>query len=510
MFLPEMDAIKYFLCLLILTPLPGLARQFPDTLKVHLPDTSLNAENSLFLLEQKTGVYFSFNPEIFSREKIMVWKEGEIALKEILDSIANQQGLRYTPIGNQVVFHREGEVPVIPGERGDRTEPIPKIRGRILGLSSGEPLPYATVWIPSIGEGTMANSEGWFMLKTGNGNPADSVAFGYMGYKTRYRRMGELKDSLNIISLETSFIPIQEVVIRRADPLHLLRQAVDKIPENSMLGPLIEKAFYRETIQKDDRYVSVSEAVIEVYKPALVSGTHEQVKVLKGRKNRDLSEMDTLMVKLKGGLETSFLLDAVRNRPDFLREELFHLYNYRMSDIVVIQDRSSYAIDFFQKENTPPPHYRGRIYIDLENLAIRGVEFEVIPGTLHSIAGSLIYRKPRQVKVRPLSASYMVRYKSDGGQFFLSMIRADNRFRVRPRKKLFGNEFRTVSEMAVTAIQTKDVNRFRLKETANSMDIFSDLLGGYDPEFWGPYNTILPEESLEDALIRIGKLLQSQ
>jgi len=90
------------------------------------------------------------------------------------------------------------------------------------------------------------------------------------------------------------------------------------------------------------------------------------------------------------------------------------------------------------------------------------------------------------------------------------MIRADNRFRVRQRKKLFGNEFRTVSEMAVTGLVTEDVNRFRMRETANASDIFVDLLGGYDRAFWGPYNYLIPEESLEDALIRISRLMENQ
>jgi hypothetical protein len=238
--------------------------------------------------------------------------------------------------------------------------------------------------------------------------------------------------------------------------------------------------------------------------------SNEQARVVRGRKNYDLSEMDTLMVKLKAGLETSFLLDMVRNRPDFLQEDRFYKYQYRMSDIVLIQDESTYVIDFHQKESTTPPHYRGRIYIDLESLAFRGIEFEVDPKTISSVANSMVLKKPRKVKVRPLTASYSVRYKSEGDVFYLSMIHAENRFRVRTSKKLFGNDFSTVSEMAITGLDTLEVNRFRFRETANPEDIFVDVLGGYDPGFWGPYNYLIPEESLEDALIRISRLMEDQ
>ena len=36
------------------------------------------------------------------------------------------------------------------------------------------------------------------------------------------------------------------------------------------------------------------------------------------------------------------------------------------------------------------------------------------------------------------------------------------------------------------------------------------MLGGYDPDFWGPYNYIIPDETLEEALIRIGRLMGNQ
>jgi hypothetical protein len=89
------------------------------------------------------------------------------------------------------------------------------------------------------------------------------------------------------------------------------------------------------------------------------------------------------------------------------------------------------------------------------------------------------------------------------------MIRADVRFRIREKRKLFGNEFRTLSEMAITQLQTDHVDRFRVRETTNTGDIFADLLGGYDQEFWGPYNIIIPDESMEEALKRISRLMEN-
>ncbi len=213
------------------------------------------------------------------------------------------------------------------------------------------------------------------------------------------------------------------------------------------------------------------------------------------------------MIKLKGGLQTSFMLDFIRHRPEFLDPELFHLFDFKMADIITVQDRSTYAIDFKQKSDTDPPHYQGRIYIDMETMAFRGTDMEVDPETISRATNAMVLRKPRNLKVRPLSASYQVSYKSDGERFYLSMIRVDVTFRMRERKKLFGNEFRTLSEMAVTNLQTDHASRFSVRETTDTEDIFADLIGGFDREFWGPYNIIIPDESMEEALERISRLM---
>lgn len=510
MFSQVRDAIKYGLVFLIFLSLPGKAQQGYDSLQVSLPDTSLSIGNTLILLEQGTELYFSYNPGIFPADSTMEWAAGEYLLGEILDRICGINQVERTLVGNQIVLHPAGEAPASHDQLAtDLLMPqILTIKGRVFGESEKDPLAYSTVWLPSTWEGTIANADGYFAFKVPVEWNADTIAVSCMGYETLLIPIAELSDSLNTIILPQSLIPIQEVVIRRTNPVYLLRLALSRIPDNNSRRPVVETAFYRETIQKNNNYISVSEAVVDVFKPGYESLSIEQIKLRRGRKNIDYTEADTLMVKLKAGLETSFLLDVIRNRPDFLQEESFYRYRYHMSDIVVFQENLAYAIDFTQKPETDPPHYLGRIYIDLNTFAIRAVEFEVDPGTIASMAGSMVVRKPRKARVRPLSASYQVRYKAEEGLYHVSLIRAENRFRIRPHKKLFGNEIRTVSEMAVTGLQTENVERFRIRESVNPREVFTDMLGGYDPAFWGPYNYIIPEESLEEALTRISRLMK--
>ena len=102
-------------------------------MQVTLPDTNLSLERSLLLLEGKTDLYFSYNPEILDLEDEFIWQQGVHTLENILQVIKEQQDVNYTIIGNQVVFYLPGAEPglVIPIEERDPDQ-IRKITGQIL------------------------------------------------------------------------------------------------------------------------------------------------------------------------------------------------------------------------------------------------------------------------------------------------------------------------------------------------------------------------------------------
>ena len=504
-----MQQIRWFIPLLLFYSIPGSSQYNPDSVSFIYPDTTLSLEQSLLFVEKATGIYFSYNPVNLGLDDTLELSHGPWKLSDFIRMIIAREDLQYTLIDNQIVFHRPDEVP------GDSipemtAEPIVSrtVRGQVLSLSDEDPLAFSTIWIPSTWQGTVANTEGFFIIKLTGTAISDSLAVSCMGYQTRFISLAALNDSLNLIHLPASIIPIQEVIVRRTEPLSLIRLALEKMPDNYYQEPVIETAFYRESILKNDRYINISEAVLNIYKPGNDGYTTEQVKVLKGRRNLDLQETDTLLIKLQGGLQTSFLLDISRNPPDFLDPDKFKYFEYQMSDIITMQGQPTYAIDFTQKMYSNPPHYQGRIYIDLETLAFRGAEFEVNPRTISRLTNAMVLRKPRNLHVRPISAAYQVLYKEEGNKFYLSLIRADNRFRIKERRKLFGSVYRTVSEMAITQLRTEDVKRFKPRETTRITDVFTDLLGGFEQAFWGPYNYLIPEEKLEDAMKQFGNNLE--
>ena len=63
--------------------------------------------------------------------------------------------------------------------------------------------------------------------------------------------------------------------------------------------------------------------------------------------------------------------------------------------------------------------------------------------------------------------------------------------------------FKTVFEFASNDIDTSEVTRFNRNETISPYKVFIDEDHKYDKKFWGEYNYISPNESLEEALVRI-------
>ena len=91
-------------------------------------------------------------------------------------------------------------------------------------------------------------------------------------------------------------------------------------------------------------------------------------------------EKDTIIARMKSGINASLSLDLIKELPDFLLiDEKIESYMYASSDIAVIDDRLAHVIYFEQKGNINSALYRGELYIDTENNALLRAHFEINP-----------------------------------------------------------------------------------------------------------------------------------
>ncbi|MCI0522872.1 MAG: carboxypeptidase-like regulatory domain-containing protein, partial [Bacteroidales bacterium] len=221
------------------------------------------------------------------------------------------------------------------------------IRGKVIDAETNLPLVFAGVAIQGSNVSTVTNLDGEFILKVTEPT-AEKVEFSYVGYKNVVMAISEMKTNgqRNVISLETAMIPIKEIIVKPLMPAEILEEVISRFEVNYPGVPNDMTGFYRETIKKNRNYVSIGEAVVEVFKAPYQNDLRfDAVKIYKGRKNNDVEKADTVLFRLQGGPTTTLYLDIVKNPEIFLTREALAQYDFELSNIVVIDDRTNYVIN---------------------------------------------------------------------------------------------------------------------------------------------------------------------
>jgi hypothetical protein len=382
--------------------------------------------------------------------------------------------------------------------------------GKVVDVTTKKPIEYANVYLLGSSLGTVTNAEGEFVLKVPVTELTRQVGFSYLGYQNIVLPLAQMKDKDNVIRMATSAVSLDAVVIRTDDPLDLLSMAFRNIGENYKSDPEMLIGFYRETVKQNKSYVAVAEAVLDVYKSSYSSMIdNDRVQIYKGRKSQDVKKMDTLMFKLQGGPRTSFLLDVVKNPGELLSEDYLQNYNFRFAGFATIDGRDNYVIEFDQKPNVELPLYKGRIYLDTKNMAFARLEFSLSDKALVLASSDLVRKKPMDLRVDVLGADYLVNYRILNGKWYLNHVKSELTFRCNWKKKRYNSTYTTALEMAVTDRDTLNVNKAKYKDQSKQTDIFADKVNSYkDENYWGEYNYIKPDESIESVINKLNRKLK--
>jgi hypothetical protein len=280
--------------------------------------------------------------------------------------------------------------------------------------------------------------------------------------------------------------------------------AINRIDRNNHVEAKQITAFYREMIKKGNTYVSINEAVLDINKSGYGSFRNDQLGIYKARGNYDSNRIDTLMVKFQGGPHSALDIDVARD--PFLGVEpliLKEYYDFELVTPVTIDNKYFYVIEFNQKPFLTDILFRGRAYIESESMAIARVEFNMNVEDNPRASNFFIRKKPSNLKMEVVSAAYMINYKEINGIWHFDYSRTEVKFNAKWDKRWFKNSYTIMSELASTEIsdrQRKIENENRIK----SRDIMSAKVQDFtDENFWGGYNIIEPDASIESVISRI-------
>ena len=404
----------------------------------------------------------------------------------------------------------------IAGNRSDKKNGVQQnlivIKGKVIDAESRAPLVFATVAVKESNVAIVTNIDGEFTLKVGDLTTSKNLEVSFVGYKNKTIPLSELKDngSKNVIALESAPIPIKEIIVKPLDPVSIMEKAISNLSKNYETVPNLMTAFYRETIRKNRTYVSIGEAAVEIFKaPYNTDLRFDGARIYKGRKNTDVEKMDTVLFKLQGGPISVLELDLAKNTESVLTKEAMQNYNYTLSGVVEIDGKPHYVIEFVQKPSVETPLFMGSFYIEMDSYAISEAEFGFNLANKEAAQSIFIKKKPLGMKVTPEIATYRTKYREQGGKWYFTYSRAEVKFKVDWKKRLFNTYYTTMSEIAITDRTDKVVIKFAGKDKIKYNDVFSDKVTAFtDKEFWGDYNVIEPDQSIESAIRRLSRKLK--
>ena len=215
-----------------------------------------------------------------------------------------------------------------------------QFKGEVVDQQSKKPLVFATLTIDETNISTVTNTEGEFLLKIPKEISDGNVLVSFLGYRTRIIPLSQLKENKNRILLEVSVTELSEVNISvPRNAVTLVKEMLRRKGENYFDDPTVMTAFYRETIKKRRKNVSLSEAVVNIYKTPYTSPKRDLVELYKARKSTDYSKLDTLALKLQGGPFNALFVDIMKYPEFIFTKESIEDYSFSFDRSTRINDK---------------------------------------------------------------------------------------------------------------------------------------------------------------------------
>lgn len=392
------------------------------------------------------------------------------------------------------------------------------VYGKVMDGRTEQPVAYASVSLAGTPVSNVTNADGLFSLKIPAGTPSDAaVTVHHLGYvnasRTQAAFQGSTADRPLMIPLTPMSIQLDPSMIRAIDPIELLGAAYRRVRDNYPQGHEHLTAFYREMIRKGTaKYLALNEAVVDVDKAPYSGFAADRAAIYKGRGSRNFQASDTLFVHFQGGIVGTLAGDIVKDPFVGCRlEDVKECYDWTVEGSATLDGRDCIILYFKEKPGQEHVLFDGRLYIDSESCAIARTEYWMnVKGREERAATHFVVKKPLDWRIRAEKALYVLNFKLADGRWHFDYSRLELVINARRKRTLFSHNYTIVSEMAVTD-RKDEVFKIANQDRVKFNEILSERVNDFaDPGFWGGYNVIEPDQSIETAIRRIIRQLKAR
>ncbi len=462
---------------------------------IPLPPQELSVEQYLYHIDQVSPFKLAYSSAIVDDKRIAIYCDS-IRLTELLDTLFTSYEIQYIVQGNQLIL----------SPQTSSLEKLNQVRltGTVCNSRNQRPIPFANVFVPFESTGTITNSDGKFELILSRDHLPDSIIFSCIGYTSSKAYPEEYLTNQIQIALHPYRFQIDELIVRPEDPIKLLLTALENKGDNYSRKPVMQTAFFREVSRQNEKYIGLSEALIDIYKTSYLTEEKDLVRLIKGRRGTNIQESELVNLIVEGGLYNNMQLDIMKYGVSFLDPEYFRHYDYHMGKQLSYNGRQAYIIEFNYKDDLDLPGFNGRLYLDAQSLAIVRAEFSISPESMKHAYAMLVKKVPTGFRIRPKYGNYEVEYRFYEGTWNLNHARSEISLRLhkkRDRKNTgFSCMFTTSSEFVITGQTTSDIEKIKYRDASKPHDVLYEQISNTDLEFWGNETVILPEEPLLKTL----------
>ncbi|MGN0213882.1 MAG: carboxypeptidase-like regulatory domain-containing protein [Muribaculaceae bacterium] len=390
------------------------------------------------------------------------------------------------------------------------SDSIVTLQGVVKDSRTKKRIANVNVYVAGKDIGTVTNGDGFFSLKIHQDDAAGKLLFSCLGYANGAMACHDFINSQKELTVLLNPAPrvLSEVTVYGGDARGLVYEALQKIDANYPLSPNLLNVFYRETIKKGNRFVGISEGVMDVYKDSYKKRfiDRDRVRITRGRKLLNQKPQDTLAVKIQGGPMLAIYLDIVKNEDAVLSRETLPYFSFKYEKMGMIDDRMHYVVSFMPVVKLDYPLYSGMLYIDCQSLSITRAEMSLDVSDAGKVNELVLKKKPSGLRFRCKELSVIVAYRQHGDRMCLDYIRNTIKFKCDWKRRWFSSAYSATAEMVVVDVDDAAEMRIPVSESYSNRRLFSDdAKQNWEPDFWADYNIIEPTESLEKAVNKIKK-----
>lgn len=382
-------------------------------------------------------------------------------------------------------------------------------KGRVVN-SSGDALTSAYLTIDGTNISTVTNNDGVFSLKVPDNLENVRITVSHLGYKSRTLSLDFFNGEDVVIKLQETPEELSEVkLFSYTDPGAVVKTMLRNKGNNYFNERTTMTAFYRETIKRGRKNVSLSEAVVTIHKAPYNSMADDDIALVKARKTADYGRLDTLALKLRGGPYNPLNIDLMKN-PDYLfGQNGLQNFKFSFDSPTLINDRYLYVVNFEELDKGFPWFY-GKLFIDAETFTLVKASFSLNVDKRSAATDLFVKKKPGGTKVYPIEVHYELNYRERDGKWYFGYGNTQLEFVVNWKRRLFNSRYKVNSELAVTNWKINTGGRVKKDDTFLSERVImaDDVSGFADLAFWGENNIIEPDKSIENAIEKIRENLR--